>query len=359
MIRIKSDQLKQIMKELLLAAGVSPENSELTAEILLQADMRGINTHGALRLPVYLKRIAAGSVAANPEMKVTLDRKAVAVIDGGHGLGQISGHKAMKLAIEKAGNCGIGSVWVVNGHHFGAGAYYTALAAEADMIGFAVSNTVPLMAPWGGREARVGNNPMAVCIPAGKEPPILLDMAFSQVAQGKISLAMAKGEKIPLDWAIDKEGSPTDDPTAAMEGLLLPAGGYKGYGQAVIADLLSGILQGAGIGGQVKAMRCLDQRQNSGQMYLAIDISAFQDPAEFKVKVDEYIRWMKKTPGAQGTEEIFLPGQQSWARLEESRVRGIRLPEAVFDELIQEGDKLGIDIRPLIPPPEASLQGME
>ncbi len=353
MIRMKAERLKEIMKELLLAAGVTPENSELTAEILVQADMRGVNTHGALRLPVYLKRIAKGSVAADPEMRITMDRKAVAVIDGGNGLGQVSGHMAMGLAMEKARDCGVGSVWVVNGHHFGAGAYYVEMAAKADMIGVALSNTVPLMAPWGGREARVGNNPFAVCVPAGEEKPILLDMAFSQVAQGKISLALAKGEKIPLDWAIDREGKPTDDPAAAMEGLLLPVGGYKGYGQAVVADLLSGLLQGAGVGGQVNAMRALELKQNAGQMYMAIDISAFQDPAEFKAKVDQYIRGMKDTPKAPGAGEIFLPGEQSWLRLERAKTEGVCLPEAVFAELIQEGDHLGIDIRPLIPSAEA------
>ena len=352
MIRMEAEKLRQLMETLLLAAGVPGEDSQLAADNLLQADLRGVNTHGALRLPVYLRRLSAGTVTARPKMKVTMERAAVAVLDGDNGLGQISGYKAMKLAIQKAKECGIGSVWVVNGHHFGAGAYYVAMAAAADMIGFTVSNTVPLMAPWGGCQARVGNNPFAVCIPAGEEKPILLDMAFSQVAQGKLHLALAKGEKIPLGWAIDREGWPTEDPAAAIKGMLLPAGGYKGYGQAVVADLLSGLLQGAGIGDGVKAMRSLDEYQNSGQMYLAIDISAFQKPEELKARVDEYIRWLRATPAAPGVEEIFLPGEQSWRRLEQNLREGILLPEAVLAELAAEGDRLGTDIRSLIPEPE-------
>jgi LDH2 family malate/lactate/ureidoglycolate dehydrogenase len=338
---------------LLKSAGLTAEHCRQAADNLLQADLRGVNTHGVMRLHLYLNRLHTGAVKARPNLRVLEERKATALLDGDNGLGQISGLRAMTIAIEKAAVCGIGTVSVVNGQHFGAGAYYAWLAGQKDMIGIAATNTPPLMAPWGGRKAMIGNNPLAVFVPAGEEYPILLDMAFSQVAQGKISLALTKGEKIPRGWALDREGTPTDDPAAALNGLLLAAGGYKGYGQAVVLDMLAGLLGGAGAGRNVFSMAdCPDKPQNSGQLYMAIDISAYRDPAAFKKDVDAYIRAVKASPRAKGTEEIFLPGEQSWRRMEQNKKQGILLPQGLFDDLARAGDAFGMDIRPLIPAEE-------
>ncbi len=357
MIRISDKQLYNIMVILLKGAGLTEEHCRQVADNLIQADLRGVNTHGVMRLHLYLNRLHTGAAKARPDIRVLKERKATALIDGDNGLGQISGLRAMEMAIEKAAVCGIGTVSVVNGHHFGAGAYYACLAGQKDMIGIAVTNTPPLMAPWGGRKAMVGNNPFAVYVPAGKEYPILLDMALSQVAQGKVSMALTKGEKIPKDWALDREGVPTDDPQEAMKGVLLSAGGYKGYGQAVVIDMLAGLLGGAGAGLNVFSMMGYpDKPQNSGQLYMAIDIGAYRDPAEFKKDVDDYIRAIKASPKAKGAAEIFLPGEQSWRRMEENKEQGILLPQELFNELACSGDRFGVDIRPLIPTEENSCQ---
>ena len=349
MIRISGETLFDIMYMLLGAAGLAPEHCRQVAENLLQADLRGVNTHGIMRLSLYLKRIAAGAVNVRPVMKVLEERKAVAVLDGDFSLGQISGRLAMEMAIKKAADYGVGMVSVIHSQHIGAGAYYVTMAKEQDMIGIALTNTPALMAPWGGKQAMVGNNPYAVCIPAGEEYPVLLDMAFSQVALGKIMLALAKGEKIPEGWAQDKAGKPTEDPQSAMDGLLLPAGGYKGYGQAVIVDLLAGLLPGAAFSAGVVSMaKEPGTPQNSGQMYIAVDISAFRCLEAFKRDMDEYIRAMRNSPKADGVADIFLPGEQSWRRMEESLREGICFPQTVLTEAAVAGDLFGVDIRPLI-----------
>jgi len=333
------------MLELLKAAAVSNEDAEIIADSLVQADLRGVSSHGILRLPLYLKRVMSGVLNTQPKRKIVRETLATALIDGDHGFGQPAGWQAMHLAMEKAEKCGIGAVGVKNSHHIGAAAYYVSLAGQRDMIGIAVTNTPPLMAPWGGKSLMIGNNPYGVYIPAGKERPIVFDMAFSQVAQGKISVALAKNEKIPLDWATDNQGQPTDDPKAALKGFLLPAGGYKGYGQAIVADMLAGVLPGAAFGCHVMSMAGLPpKRQESGQLYIAINISAFRDIEEFKRDVDQYIREIKESPRAVPEKEIFLPGEQSWRRYEHNMKYGVEVPETVINEIVEVAEKLGVKL---------------
>jgi LDH2 family malate/lactate/ureidoglycolate dehydrogenase len=342
---IGHEELKAMILALAAAAGIPEEDGAILTESILQADMRGIHSHGVLRLPLYLKRVCTGAVNAKPQCRILQETMATALLDGDHGLGQISGHRAMHLAMEKAEGCGIGAVAVRRGHHFGAAAYYAMMAEQRDMIGIALTNTPPLMAAWGGKTRMVGNNPFAVYVPAGEELPILLDMALSQVAQGKISLAAAKGERIPQDWSTDAQGNPTTDPLAALHGILLPSGGHKGFGLAVVIDLLTGVLSGAQYGAHVRTMSGYpDEHQDSGQLYIAIRIEAFRSPEAFKKDVDAYIREMKSAPKAEWAEAIYLPGEQSFLRYRKNIQEGIELPDGVIQDLRDAAEMLKVDL---------------
>lgn len=342
---IRHEELKAMIWALTAAAGIPEEDCAIVTESLAQADMRGIHSHGVLRLPLYLKRVCTGAVNAKPQCPILQETMATALMDGDHGLGQISGHRAMHLAMEKAALCGIGAVVVRQGHHFGAAAYYAMMAGERDMIGIALTNTPPLMAAWGGNTRMVGNNPFAVFVPAGEELPILLDMALSQVAQGKISLAAAKGEKIPPDWSTDAQGNPTTDPLAALQGILLPSGGHKGYGLAVMIDLLTGILSGAQYGSHVRTMSGYPtEHQDSGQFYIAIRIEAFRSLDAFKHDVDAYIREIKSSPKAEWAQAIYLPGEQSFLRYRQNMREGIELPEGVIQDIREVAEMLKVDL---------------
>lgn len=347
MKKIRHEALNEMMLALMEGAGIPEEDRKIVAESLLQADLRGVYSHGILRLPLYLRRIVSGAVNRKPQRKILRETPATALIDGDHGLGQLSGYQAMHLAMEKAAQCGIGAVAVQKGHHVGAAAYYAMMAGQSGMIGIAMTNTPPLMAAWGGCVPMVGNNPFAVYVPAGEERPILLDMALSQVAQGKISLAAAKGERIPLDWATDSQGNPTSDPLTALQGILLPAGGYKGFGLAVVIDLLTGMLSGAQSGPKVRSMSGYpNEPQDSGQFYIAIQIEAFRSLEDFKSEVDAYIREMKSSTQAEGASPIYLPGEQSFLRQEINLREGIELPEGVIQDLLAVAEMLKVDLSP-------------
>lgn len=338
--------LKDVMISVLGCAGLPPEDQEVVAESLIQADLRGVSSHGLLRLPLYLERLHQGVVNARPNIVIEKEKRASALLDGDHALGQVSGHFAMELAIKKAQECGIAAISVKNGHHFGAGAYFVEMASRQNMIGIAMTNTPPLMAPWGGKKAMIGNNPFAVSIPTEGPHPLILDMAFSQVAQGKISMAQACAQAIPEDWATDCEGIPTTNPEEALKGLLLPAGGYKGYGQAIMVDMLTGVLSGALFGPFVISMMQVPRLpQASGQLYMAIDIEAFRELSEFKKDVTRYIETIKGCPKAAQTQELFVPGEQSWKRYEQALVDGIQVPEAIFQEFKEAAALHGCSIK--------------
>lgn len=345
MKKIRYEELKAMILALTAGAGIPEEDGFILAESLLQADMRGVHSHGILRLPLYLVRICTGAVNAKPQCRILQETMATALLDGDHALGQISGHRAMQLAMDKAAHCGIGAVAVRHGHHFGAAAYYAMMAEPRDMIGIALTNTPPLMAAWGGKTRMVGNNPFAVYIPAGEELPVLLDMALSQVAQGKISLAAAKGESIPSDWSTDAQGNPTTDPLAALHGILLPSGGHKGYGLAVVIDMLTGILSGAQFGSHVRTMSGYpEEQQDSGQLYIAIRIEAFRSLEAFKKDVDTYIREIKSAPKAEWVQAIYLPGEQSFLRWRQNMQEGVELPEGVIQDIRDIAQKLKVDL---------------
>ena len=269
-------QIEEFSAMVLSWVGIPEGDAKITAHILAQADLRGIDSHGVARLPIYVKRIRLGLINKEPEIKIVGENAGLAVVDGDNGLGQVVANHAMKLCLRKARENGVSFVAVKNSNHFGIGAYYAMMALEEDMIGIVGTNTSPLMAPFGGKEPLLGTNPIAVAVPTKEEHPVVLDMATSLVPRGKIEIYARKGEKLPLGWAIDADGRPTQEPEEALKGTLLPMGGPKGYGLSMVVDLLAGAVAGAAVGGGVGSLfGNMERPQNVGHFMLAVDGGRF------------------------------------------------------------------------------------
>lgn len=341
---INSANLQRLMYEVLRKCDINEQDAEIAAKVLIQADLRGVDTHGAVRLPIYVRRLKLGLVNARPDAKIVQETEATAVVDGDFGLGHVTSYRAMELAIKKADQHGIAAVGVRKSHHNGAAAYYAQMALEHDMIGFSCTNSPPIMPAPGGADKAVGNNPFSIAIPAGQERPMVLDMACSLVAQGKVMLAMKKGEQIPQGWATDNKGIPTNDPATGLKGFLMPAGGYKGYCMAVIIDALAGVLTGAAFGkGVTSIYGDLVNKQNSGHFFMAIKIKNFMDPNIFKGLMDCYIQEIKSTPLRSDSQEVFLPGEIEFNTEAKRTNAGIPMAISVVDDLLKMASDVGLN----------------
>jgi len=300
-----------------------------------------------IRLPQYLKRIRAGGVNLEPDIRVVQERAAMALLDGDNGMGHLVMKRAAELAMEKARSAGVAWVGAQWSNHAGPASLYVRMMLPQDMLGlyFAVGNANHLP-PWGGLEMLLSTNPIAAAIPAGEEPPIVLDMATTVAAYGKVKAKAARGETMPEGWMVDREGKPLTDPKRAAEGVLLPIGGYKGYGLALVVGLLAGTLNGAAMGRDVVDFNADAQTAtNTGQAVVAIDPSAFGDVGAFKAAVDKVIRDLRASERMPGVERILVPGEQSHAKIARQRVEGI----AIAPGLMQTLDRLAesLDIPPL------------
>ncbi len=316
-------------------ADLSPADAELLADTLVRADLRGVHSHGVTRLAGYIKGYQSEGVNPHPQIKVIKDSGAMAVMDGNDGLGLIVSYPAMKLAMNKAGEYGVGVVTVRQSNHCGMMAYWSMMALERDMIGYCTTNASPTMAPWGGITLSYGNNPMSYALPAGKELPIVLDMAMSVVAKGKIRVASLTKKAIPLGWAMDKYGEPTTDSLAAMDGLLMPVGGYKGYGIAVVNDILCGVLADGRFGREIPEARAGGGTSIMGycHFFMALDIAHFTSVARFKERVDTYIHMMKSSQLAKGHGRIYMPGEIEFELHRRRLKEGIPLSSGIVNQL--------------------------
>jgi L-2-hydroxycarboxylate dehydrogenase (NAD+) len=288
-----------------------------------------------IRLPQYARRIRAGGINLNPDIKVVRERPGMAVLDGDNGMGHLVMQRAAELAIEKARLCGIGWAGSRFSNHAGPASLYARMPLAHDMIGlyFAVGNANHLP-PWGGLDMLLSTNPIAVAVPAGDEPPVVLDMATTVAAYGKVKAKAQRGEPMPVGWMIDRFGQPLTDPKRAEEGFLMPIGGYKGYGLSLIVGLLAGTLNGAAMGKDVIDFNHDDTTTtNTGQAVMAIDLSAFGDVADFKARVDRLVRDLRSSERMPGVERIWLPGEQSHARRAANERDGIPLPSALLKQL--------------------------
>lgn len=327
-----------------LASGFKNDDAELIAKSLIEADLRGINTHGVIRIPMYLGRVKKGLIDPQAKVEVVTENAVMAILDAHNGMGQLSSSVAMDLAIAKASKSTIAIVGVRNSNHFGTAAYYSLMAAEKNMIGICGSNTEPLMCAPGGAYPVVGNNPLSISIPAKSKPAIAIDMAMSAAAIGKIVLAQKKGVEIPLGWATDKNGIETTDPNAALDGgSLLPFAGPKGYGLSIAVDVLAGTLMGSGFGQQVKSpFNDMLNQQNVGHVFIAINPESFLPTEQFLAHVDSYIEEIKSAPKATGVKEVFLPGEIEFNTKNTRIKEGIPLPVSLLKELEDFGKDLGL-----------------
>jgi len=341
---LDADQLRRVCIDILRAVGALEDEAKIVADSLIKANLRGVDSHGVIRLPVYVNRVKHKTIVPGAPFTVVREAPSAALVDGGSGFGQVVAVKAMKLAIEKARRTGVGAVSVRNTNHFGMAAYYGLIALQNDMIGIITCNTSPWVAPWGGRIPMLGTNPVCVAIPSGGEIPIILDMATSATARGKIEKAAIEGKSIPKGWAINKEGKPTTDPVAALKGALLPFGGPKGYCLSFIIDILSGALADAACGKSVVSLYPEDHKCNIGQFFLALNVNAFIPIEDFKAKVDKFVHEIKTCPLAHEYTEILIPGEIEY-RFEQKRLReGIPLSDETWQGLERLCKELKINI---------------
>ena len=315
-------------------AGARPEDARLVADGLVAADLRGVHTHGVLRLGIYVTRLEHGSFRSDATMAVVQDRGPVVLVDAGHGLGIAMAMRAMDLAIERARRHGVGVVGVRRSSHCGMLAHLAMRAVIDRMIGVALSNADAQVAPWGARSRLLGTNPLAVAVPAGAEPPLVLDMATSVVPHSRIQAAAAKGERIPVGWALDAEGRPTESPQDALRGALLTFGGAKGSGLSLMIDVLAGLLTGALPGSEITPLyERLDAHQGLGHVLAALSVDAFGPAEAFAARVDDLIRQVRALPPSEGSLRPFVPGEIEHLRAEEYARHGIPLPPQVRDEI--------------------------
>ena len=323
-----------------------PDHDALTvASLMADADLQGSDGHGVIRLPHYARRIRAGGIKLHPDIHVLQERPAMALIDGDNGMGHLVMARAAELAVDKARTAGVAWVGTRMSNHAGPASLYSRKVLAQDMIGlyFAVGNANHLP-PWGGLDMLLSTNPIAVAVPAGKQAPIVLDMATTVAAYGKVKAKAQRGETMPEGWMIDREGRPLTDPRRADEGFLLPIGGYKGYGLALVVGLLAGTLNGAAMGKEVIDFNHDDtSATNTGQAIVAIDVAAFGDLQAFKARVDVLIDDLRLSRRMAHVDRIWLPGEQSQAKRVEYGRDGIPLSEPLLRSLDQLADDLRID----------------
>jgi L-2-hydroxycarboxylate dehydrogenase (NAD+) len=345
LIRVDSQRLIDFCREGLERAGIRPEDAQAAAEILVECDMRGVASHGVVALPHYITQMQKGGIDTQAEPKILREGPAYAVIDAGAGMGQVSAYKGTRLAIEKAKATGLGMVTIRNSNHFGAGASYVLMCAREGMIGEAVSNAPAMMSITGGKGRSIGNNPLAMAAPAGKHPPVVLDMAMSVVAAGKIVNYASAGQSIPEGWLLDREGNPTTDPNNYIPGgSLIPFGGYKGYGLAFFVEVLAGVLSGAGITKELVSWRLQpDTPTKTGHTIRAVNIEALMEREEFLARIDRLIDEMHNTPTAPGVDRIYVPGEIEHLALEEAKKIGVGLSPTAFNGLAEMAERLNMD----------------
>lgn len=337
-----SQDLMDYAIRVLEKAGVPTEDAREVAQCLVGANLRGVDSHGIVRLPVYAARLRVGAAKASPQITVKRSGSAAVLVDGDNGLGPVVGRRAMEEALALAQDHGVGLAAVIRSNHFGCAGHYIEKAIRADCIGIACSNAPPSMAPWGGRERFLGTNPVAVGIPAGEEPPLIFDIATSVVARGKIILAAQQGRSIPVGWALDREGNPTRDAGEALLGAVLPFGGPKGSGISLLIDILSGVWTGAAFACHLGVLEDFQREQNLGHVFLACPADLFLPLPRFKARMDEILRALRQSAPASDVASVLAPGDRELQTAAKRRAHGIPVTEDVVAQLAETGEPLGV-----------------
>jgi L-2-hydroxycarboxylate dehydrogenase (NAD+) len=357
-VRVNAQALAAFCVDVFVKLGVPQEDAAIAADNLVAADLRGVSSHGVARLRRYVKGLQDGVMLARPDVRLVHETPATALIDAGGGLGQPVSKRAMDLAIDKARNVGAGFVTVRNSNHYGIAGYYAMMALEHDMIGMSMTNSAVLVVPTFGRDAMLGTNPIAVAAPAGEERPFVLDMATSTVPRGKLEVYNRQNKPLPMGWATDETGEPTDDAARVLDnfaklagGGLLPLGGagellsgHKGYGLALLVDVLAGALPGAGYVNNIylKDEAGKPRPANVGHFFGALRVDGFRPLDEFRATMDDLIRRLKDAPKAVGQERIYVHGEKEYELTEDRAAHGALLHPKVVADLQAMAGEFGI-----------------
>jgi LDH2 family malate/lactate/ureidoglycolate dehydrogenase len=350
-----AERLREFTARVFAHFGVPPADAAQAADVLAAADLRGVDSHGVARLRTYFDMLTLGRINPRPNVRVVRELPATATVDGDNGLGLVVGPRANEVAMAKADAAGAAVVSVSNTNHFGMAGYYPLRALERGLIGWAVCNSTKLVAPLWGAERMLGTNPIAIAFPAGAEPPVVIDFATSATAYGKIEIARRKGEPIPPGWAVDRDGNPATQPEQMVDGgALLPlgstreAGGHKGYCLAAAVDVLSCVLSGANWGPFAPPFALRQEEparsvgKGIGHAFGAMRVDGFIDPAEFRRQMDDWVRTMRATRPAPGTEGVVIPGDPERRAATARAATGIPLLPAVVADLRTVSAETGV-----------------
>ena len=340
---VDSHRLRNLVERILQFHGVPPDEAAIVADVLVCADLRGVDSHGVARLDrYYVGRLRKGLIPPKSPASVVRESPTTALIDAGNGLGAVAAKGAMELCLRKAQTAGMAAVTVSHSNHFGIAGYYAMMALPRGMIGVALTNASTTVAPTYSRQRLLGTNPIAIAVPAGEERPFVLDMATTVAAEGKIEVKDRLGKPLPLGWIVDREGLPTTDSRSFYDqgGALLPLGGdaehagYKGYGLSLAVDILSGVLSGAGSSlGVLRSMATQESAVNAGHFFAALRIDAFRDPDEFRAAMDRTLRTIRDSPKAAGAERVYIAGEKEFDTQDERQRLGIPLLPVVVQML--------------------------
>ncbi len=340
-MKLSVKQERSIITEILTRMDVSLEDTEIVADVTLDADLKGFTSHGLGRFPQYITGLKCGNIETDTDIEIENETVSTALLNGNHRFGHVVAYYAMELAMEKATETGIGMVGVHDSNHFGVAGYYSDMAIMQDLIGVVTANTEPAVAPIGGKEPIIGTNPITIGIPSNQNY-VSVDMATSATARGKLLEAIRKGENIPENVALDSEGNPTIDPQAALEGSILPFGAHKGYALAFMIEILAGPLVRAAFGKAVTGTANPKEICTKGDLYLAIDPSTFVDVEQFKCEVDTFVEEIK------GPGNIFIPGDMEVMNIKGAMENGLPLDDALYAQIKDIARELSFDLAELL-----------
>jgi LDH2 family malate/lactate/ureidoglycolate dehydrogenase len=341
LMHVKAPDARRFVKAVLEGNGVPKDNADIIANCLVQADLRGVDTHGINRIPSYMARVREGVLDPKANPTVHKATPVVAQVDGQNAFGFLAAHMGMSQAIEMAREFGIGMVSIKHSNHFGMSAWIVQQAIDAGMMSLVFTNSSPALPVWGGRSKLMGVSPIACGAPAGKERPFILDMAPSVAARGKIYKAYRRGEKIPIDWALDAEGNPTTDPGKALDGVMLPMGGPKGSALAIMMDVFSGVLSGSAFAGNVTNPYDPSKPADVGHFLIAVKPDLFMSLEDFKERMDYLHRRVVGSDKMPGIDRIYFPGEIEQLKQEERLRTGIPYVDAEIKALNAEAERVG------------------
>ncbi|CUH96576.1 hypothetical protein P22_2666 [Propionispora sp. 2/2-37] len=332
-VRLPVEGLQTFMVQVLHKAGVPVADGECVAANLIKADLWGVGTHGISRFPRYLMRLGNGTINCRPQISIQNTWPAVIAVDGDNGLGAVVGSRALQAAMDSAGRSGICVAGVRNSNHFGAAGYYCELAARGNYVALVLTNALAAMPPWGGKSAVLGTNPVAIGLPRKNKEPVVIDLATSVVARGKIIAAAKQGIAIPVGWALDEDGRPTTDPEAALKGMILPMAGPKGYALALAVDHLSGVFTGAAFGKNVASYSSGQKQANMGHLIIVMKADAFLGLDSYYERAEAFLQQVKTGERAAGITEIYLPGEREQNTEKQTLTTGVSVPAGLLSEL--------------------------